>query len=113
METEVISPYRAASRENLLVGATRILLRLPISALCSALCLFGQAAMVDVAQAQAWPTRSIKLVVATGPGLAVDVAARVMAEGVSRSLGQQMYVENIAGASGALGTQAVARAPPD
>ena len=63
--------------------------------------------------AQDWPTRPIKLVVSTGPGLATDVVARLMSDRISRRLGQQVYVENIAGGSGMIGAQAAARSAPD
>jgi tripartite-type tricarboxylate transporter receptor subunit TctC len=65
------------------------------------------------ASAQAWPTRSIKLIVSTGPGLATDIMARMMSEGLSRQLGQQVFVENVPGAAGMIGAQAAARAAPD
>ena len=65
------------------------------------------------ANAQTWPTRPVKLIVPTGPGAATDVMARLLADGVSRSLGQAMVVENMPGASGILAHQAVARAEPD
>jgi len=67
----------------------------------------------DQAGAQAWPTRSIRLVVSTGPGLATDIMARMMSEALSRQLGQQVFVENVPGAAGMIGTQAAARAAPD
>jgi tripartite-type tricarboxylate transporter receptor subunit TctC len=60
-----------------------------------------------------WPARPIKLIVATGPGLATDIMARLLSEGVSRGLGRQMFVENVPGASGIVGAQAAARAPND
>src|ERR1700752_5197401 len=60
-----------------------------------------------------WPTRPIKLIVPTGPGAATDVMARLLRDGVSRGLGQTVVVENIAGASGILAHQSVARAAPD
>lgn len=63
--------------------------------------------------AEPWPSRPIRLIVPTGPGAATDVMARLLAEGVSRSLGQPMVVENMAGASGIVAHQAVARAEPD
>jgi len=66
-----------------------------------------------VAGAQSWPTRPIKLIVPTGPGAATDVMARLLADGVSRGLGQPMIVENLPGASGILAHQAAARAAPD
>src|ERR1700704_6205988 len=65
------------------------------------------------AAAQAWPTRPVRLIVPTGPGAATDVMARLLADGVSKTLGQPMVVENMPGASGILAHQAVARAAPD
>ena len=60
-----------------------------------------------------WPTRPIRLIVPTGPGLGTDIMARLLADGVSRTLGQQIYVENVPGASGITGAQQAARAAPD
>jgi tripartite-type tricarboxylate transporter receptor subunit TctC len=65
------------------------------------------------ANAQSWPSRPVKLIVPTGPGAATDVMARLVADGVSRTLGQAVVVENMPGASGILGHQAAARAAPD
>ena len=65
------------------------------------------------ALAQSWPAKPVKLVVSTGPGLATDIIARVLADRLSRAMGQQFVVENIAGAAGTIGAQAVARASPD
>ena len=62
---------------------------------------------------QSWPTRPIRLIVPTGPGLGTDIMARLLADGVSRTLGQQIYVENVPGASGITGAQQAARATPD
>jgi tripartite-type tricarboxylate transporter receptor subunit TctC len=74
--------------------------------------LFAVAADAS-AQAQTWPTRPIRLIVPTGPGLGTDIMARLLADNVSRALGQQMYVENMPGASGIIGAQAAARAAAD
>src|SRR5580704_13096005 len=73
------------------------------------------AAMLAAAQANAetWPSRPIKLIVPTGAGAATDVMARLLAEGVSRTLGQPMFVENIPGASGMLGHETAAHSAPD
>jgi len=63
--------------------------------------------------AQEWPSRPIKLVVPSGPGLGADILARLLSERMSQRLGQPMVVENLAGAAGMIGGQAVARAAPD
>ena len=63
--------------------------------------------------AQSWPSKPVKLVVSTGPGLATDIIARILADRLSRGMGQQFVVENMAGAGGNIAAQAVARATPD
>jgi tripartite-type tricarboxylate transporter receptor subunit TctC len=63
--------------------------------------------------AQDWPARPMKLVVPSGPGLGADILARLLSERMSQRLGQPMVVENLAGAAGMIGGQAVARAAPD
>jgi tripartite-type tricarboxylate transporter receptor subunit TctC len=65
------------------------------------------------AHAQSWPTRPVKLIVPTGAGHAVDIVARILAAGVSQTLGQTVFVENMPGASGFVGAQTTARAEPD
>jgi len=77
--------------------------------------LLGCAALTLAAgaSAQTWPSRPVKLIVPTGPGAATDVMARLLSDGVSRSLGQPLVVENMPGASGILAHQAGARAAPD
>jgi tripartite-type tricarboxylate transporter receptor subunit TctC len=63
--------------------------------------------------AQTWPSRPVKLIVPTGPGSATDVMARLLADGISQTLGQPVIVDNMPGASGIVAHQAVARAPAD
>jgi tripartite-type tricarboxylate transporter receptor subunit TctC len=70
-------------------------------------------ALAGDADAQSWPVRPVKLVVPTGPGAATDVMARLLADGIGKSLGQPVVVENMPGASGIVAHQAVARADPD
>ena len=70
-------------------------------------------ALTGVALAQAYPQRTITLVAATSAGGPGDGAARLVAERMSATLGQQILVENIAGAGGLTGAQRVARAEPD
>lgn len=66
-----------------------------------------------VAAAQAYPTKPVRLIVGFPPGGAVDIVARTVAQGMRGVLGQQVIVDNRAGANGAIGTEAVARAAPD
>jgi tripartite-type tricarboxylate transporter receptor subunit TctC len=63
--------------------------------------------------AQTWPTKSVRIVVSTGPGLATDIMARLLSDRLTKQLGQPFVVDNIAGAAGILGAQAAARAAPD
>ena len=63
--------------------------------------------------AQSWPQRPVSIVVPQPAGNSPDVLCRVIADKLSRALGQQFVVENRAGAANLVGTQAVARAAPD
>lgn len=75
------------------------------------LALFCLAA--SLAQAQDYPTRAIRLIVPFSPGGVADTSARVVADRLGARLGQQVLVENRAGASGNIGTQMVAQSAPD
>jgi len=63
--------------------------------------------------AQSWPQRPVSIVVPQPAGNSPDVLCRVIADKLSRALGQQFVVENKAGAANLVGTQAVARAAAD
>ena len=63
--------------------------------------------------AAAYPERQVRVIVAFSPGGAVDVVARIAAQQLTQRLGQSFYVENIAGATGNIGTAQAARAAPD
>jgi tripartite-type tricarboxylate transporter receptor subunit TctC len=65
------------------------------------------------ASAQSYPVRSVKIVVPATPGGAIDLIARTLGEKLSVSLGQPVVVENKPGASNNLGTDFVAKSPPD
>lgn len=65
------------------------------------------------AQAQTWPTRSLRLVIPFAPGGGTDILARVIAPKLSEVLGQQVVVENKPGASSIIGSQIVVQAAPD
>jgi tripartite-type tricarboxylate transporter receptor subunit TctC len=70
-------------------------------------------AMSRIAWAQAYPTRTVTIIVPFAAGGATDAAARVAAEHMSHSLGQQFRIENVAGAGGTIGSTRVMRANPD
>ena len=68
----------------------------------------------NVAHAQApYPTKPIRIIAPFTAGGPVDIAARILAQKLTESWGQQVIVENRAGASGTIGGDAVAKAPPD
>jgi tripartite-type tricarboxylate transporter receptor subunit TctC len=66
-----------------------------------------------LAQAQNFPSRPIRFVVPIAPGGGADLVARVIAERLSRNLGQQVVVENRAGGGTVIGTESVARSAAD
>lgn len=65
------------------------------------------------APAETWPVRPVTLIVPFQAGSSVDILARILADGLNAALKQPFIVENRAGASGNIGTNAVAKAPPD
>src|SRR5437763_13957359 len=67
----------------------------------------------SLTRAQAYPSRPVKVIVPVAAGGANDTTARLFAQKLSELLGQQFYVENIAGAGANLGIAAAARAPAD
>ena len=70
-------------------------------------------ALPRLSRAQAYPSRPVRIVVGFPPGGATDIQARLMGQWLSEHLGQQFIIENRAGASGNIGTEAVAKAPAD
>ena len=83
----------------------RMLNRL-VAATCLALCL-------PAAQAQDYPAKPVRLVIPFPQAGTVDPVTRMLAEALTRALGQQVVVENKPGANGNIGTTEVARAAPD
>jgi tripartite-type tricarboxylate transporter receptor subunit TctC len=75
-----------------------------------ALCL---AVLAVAARAQEFPTRPVRIVVPWPPAGNVDITARTVAPALGEALGQQVIVENKAGAGGRIGTEAVAKSPAD
>jgi len=70
-------------------------------------------AIPQMAWAEAYPSRPVRIVVGFAAGGATDIQARLMGQWLSDRLGQQFVIENRAGASGNIGTEAVAKAAPD
>ena len=78
-----------------------------------ALALAGSLLVLAPAAAQDWPTKTVKIVVPFGPGSTPDMVARLIADRLQQKLGESFVIENKPGASGNLGTDAVAKAEPD
>lgn len=79
---------------------------------CAAMALSWCVAGGAIAQSK-YPDKPITIVVPSAPGGTTDFTARLIAEPLSRALGQPVIIDNKAGASGNIGNQAVARAKPD
>ncbi len=87
----------------------RTIAGLAMSLLAATALLTGAA----TAQAQDYPTKVIRIIVPFTPGGGNDILARLIAPGLSETLGQPVIVENKPGASGNIGTETVARSAPD
>jgi tripartite-type tricarboxylate transporter receptor subunit TctC len=86
----------------------------PIARALAAALLSAAALLPALTHAQAWPTKApIKLVAVFPPGGSVDQVARILAPALQQQLGQTVVVDNKGGASGTIGTAAVAAAAPD
>jgi tripartite-type tricarboxylate transporter receptor subunit TctC len=85
-----------------------------VSASLSVLLLaFGLSGNLEAANAQAYPNRTITLVIPFPPGGSTSIVGRVIADKMSELLGQGIVVDNRSGAGGTVGTKAVARSEPD
>src|SRR5437870_12129713 len=70
-------------------------------------------ALVGSAMAQTYPARPVKLLVPFPPGGNTDIVGRLIAQKLTDSFGQQVYVENRGGAGGTIGAEAAAKSPAD
>ena len=70
-------------------------------------------AAAPAALGQAYPTKPVRMIAASSPGSAVDIVARIVAQKLGEQLGQQVVVDNRAGAGGNLGAELAATAAPD
>ena len=73
----------------------------------------GAALAATGAPAQQWPAKPIRIIVPFPPGQSTDILARVMADQLTKALGQQVVAENRPGAGGSIGADVAAKAPPD
>lgn len=73
----------------------------------------GFAALSGPAMSQAWPAKSIRMIVPLAPGATADIVARLFADELGKSLGQTIVVDNKTGAGGTIATAELARAPAD
>ena len=71
------------------------------------------ALMAGAAAAQAYPSKPIRVIVGFPPGGGTDIVARLIGQKLTESWGQQVIVDNRPGATGMIGAQAIAKAPPD
>jgi tripartite-type tricarboxylate transporter receptor subunit TctC len=79
-----------------------------------ALCLALFAASVSgSALGQAWPSKNVRIVITISPGSTADILGRVVAEPLTKQLGQTFVVENRPGAGGSIAAEIVAKSPPD
>ena len=78
-----------------------------------AIASFGLVAAAAAFAQPAWPTKSIKIIAPVQPGGGVDLVARTIAERLTKSFGQSVFVENQSGGGGVVGSLATARAAPD
>ena len=88
-------------------------LRSPLFA-AMAICLLASAALPSIARADdSYPNRPIRIIIPYAPGGGADAVIRYMSDKLTENLGQQIIIENRPGASGFIGAQVVAMAPPD
>ena len=67
----------------------------------------------DIAAAQDWPQKPIRIIVSFGPGGGADIIGRILGDSMQSRLGKPVVIENKPGAGGILGNEAVANAEPD
>ena len=80
---------------------------------CAAIVIAVVASMSGSSPAQDYPNKPIRLIVATAAGGLMDVAARVLADSLDKSLGQRLVIENRSGSGGNIGAEAVVKSDPD
>jgi tripartite-type tricarboxylate transporter receptor subunit TctC len=66
-----------------------------------------------IAGSQTWPTKPVRIIMPLGPGSSVEIATRLVTQQLTNAFGQQFVIEAQPGASGQIGIERVAKAPPD
>lgn len=84
-----------------------------LATLCGCIFVIASVATTPVFAQTPWPAKPVKIIVPYGPGGAVDVATRKMAQKLTEQTGQSFFVENKAGATGTIGANQVAKAEAD
>ncbi|MBY0412261.1 MAG: tripartite tricarboxylate transporter substrate binding protein [Burkholderiaceae bacterium] len=84
-----------------------------MKAISTALVLALAALASPLAYAQSFPDRPVRIIIPFPPGGATDTLARVVSQKMAKTLGQPVVIENRAGATGAIGSDAIAKAAPD
>jgi tripartite-type tricarboxylate transporter receptor subunit TctC len=84
-----------------------------VNAIVRSLVCLAALVCASAVSAQTYPNKPIKMIVTFAPGGPTDVIGRIIAQKVSESWGQQVVVENVAGAGGNIGLATALRAPPD
>jgi tripartite-type tricarboxylate transporter receptor subunit TctC len=81
---------------------------------CAALLASTAAAQApSTSSGQAWPAKTVRVIIPFAPGGGTDLTGRPIAQKLSESLGQQFIIDNRGGAGGAIGMELTAKAPPD
>ncbi|MFZ4757381.1 MAG: tripartite tricarboxylate transporter substrate-binding protein, partial [Burkholderiaceae bacterium] len=95
-----------STRRRALLAAVAVT---PTAAIVPGLVVAPRAARAQAA----WPTKPLRIMVGANAGGGTDIIARMLAEKLSASLGQQVLVENRPGASNTIAADLTAKAPPD
>jgi len=112
IERQIVAERMAASAIATRRAGAR---RASFAGMAAAACATVLAGVLSVGQAmaQAYPARTVRIVVPFAPGGAVDFIGRLLAERLTVTLGQQFIVENRPGGFGTIGSDVVAKSPPD
>ncbi|MCZ2495948.1 tripartite tricarboxylate transporter substrate binding protein [Xylophilus sp. Kf1] len=98
-----MTQLNSKNRRQFLLGSCRL----------TAVAAAAAAGLPAMAQDTRWPVRAIRVVVPFPAGSITDTVARILSDGLSKSLGQPVVIDNKPGANGAIGVSEVARAAPD